>query len=245
MPATYMRRAATPVVSHAEVPVRDYILTINDLPLENKPRERLMREGPSVLSVAELFAVILNVGTKKEDVLSMARRVMKEYGEKTLLTKHTPKELAVELDIPVMKASQIIASVEIGRRLFDRNPNGTKVIRNAKDVYGYAKAMADLPKEHLRGIYLNSHYKVIHDEVISIGTIDANIVHPREVFRPALEYAAAAVILVHNHPSGTLAPSDADLVVTSQLVEVGKLLGIELIDHVIISRKGFISMLAS
>ncbi len=86
--------------------------------------------------------------------------------------------------------------------------------------------MHDLPKEHLRGIYLNSHYKVIHDEVISIGTIDANIVHPREVFRPALEYAVAAVILVHNHPSGTLEPSDADIAVTRQLIDSGKLLGI-------------------
>jgi DNA repair protein RadC len=243
MNTTYMRRAIVPIISHAKNPARDYVLTIHDLPLENKPRERLMREGASVLTVSELFAVILNVGTKKEGVMSMAHRMMKEYGEKSLLSKRTPKELAAELEIPVGKACQIIAAVELGRRLFERNPNGTKIIRNAKDVHAYAKSMAELPKEHLRGIYLNSHYKVIHDEVISIGTIDANIIHPREVFRPALEYAAAAVILVHNHPSGVLTPSEADITVTAQLVEAGKLIGIELIDHVIISRLGFSSML--
>lgn len=241
----YIRSPFVPIITHSEIPsaMKEYTLTIRDLPLHEKPREKLAAQGASVLSISELLAVILNVGTKKEDVLAMAHRMVKDYGEKSIITNASPEALAAEFSIPVGKALQIIASVELGRRLFERNPNGIKILRNAKDVYGYAKSMADLPKEHLRGIYLNSQYKVIHDEVISIGTVDANIIHPREVFKPALEYAAAAVILVHNHPSGSLTPSLADREVTAQLVAAGKLLGIELIDHVIISRSGFISLL--
>jgi DNA repair protein RadC len=102
--------------------------------------------------------------------------------------------------------------------------------------------MRDLSKEQLRGIYLNAHYKVIHDEVVSMGTIDTNIVHPREVFKPAVEYAASGLILVHNHPSGSTDPSEADLETTKQLVAAGELLGITLIDHIIVTRAEFKSI---
>lgn len=244
MTTTYKRSTFVPILSHSLLKAKEYTLTIRDIPTEDKPREKMEREGATVLSTPELLAVILNVGTKKEGVLEMATRMIKEYGEKSILSKKLPKELAEELDIPIGKVLQIMASVELGRRFFERNPNGATVIRNAEDVYEYTKNMHDLPKEHLRGIYLNSHYKVIHDEVISMGTIDANITHPREVFRPALEYAAAAVVLVHNHPSGVLTPSEADIAITNQLKEAGTLLGIDLIDHVIVSRNGFKSILS-
>ncbi len=241
MKKTYTRSPFTAIISHSDI--KPYKLTIHDLPNEKKPREKLLHEGAGILSVAELWAVILSQGTKKEDIISMSSRIIKEYGERSITTETNPKKLSVELDIPIVKATQIIAVVEMGRRLFERNPSGAKIIRTASDVYAYTKNMWDLPKEHLRGIYLNSHYKVIHDEIISIGTIDANIIHPREVFRPALEYAAAAVILVHNHPSGNLEPSDADIAITQQLVAAGKLLGLDLIDHVIVSNKGFESII--
>jgi DNA repair protein RadC len=104
------------------------------------------------------------------------------------------------------------------------------------------KNMEQLSKEHLRGLYLNTHFKLIHDEVISIGTINANIVHPREVFKPAIEYGAAAVIVAHNHPSGVVKPSDADIEVTKQLAAVGSVIGIPLIDHVIIGRGKYASI---
>ena len=242
MQKTYIRSSFVPVITDTEL--KPYVLAVRDLPLEKKPREKMIQEGPTVLSMAELLAIIFNTGTKKEEVLGMASRVLKEYGEKSIIAEHDPQKLAMDLGIPLVRATQIVAAVELGRRLFERNPSGAKIIRTAKDVFNHTKNMHDLPKEHLRGIYLNNHYKVIHDEVISIGTIDANIVHPREVFRPALEYAAAAVILVHNHPSGSLLPSDADIVVTKQLVDAGKLLGIDLIDHVIVSSKGFASIMA-
>lgn len=205
----------------------------------------MLREGPQFMNIAELWAIVLNLGTKKEDILSMSNRIIKEYGERSITRETNPKKLALELAIPIGKATQIIAVIELGKRLFERNPSGAKIIRTAQDVYDYTKNMWDLPKEHLRGIYLNSHYKVIHDEVISIGTIDANIIHPREVFRPALEYTAAAVILVHNHPSGNLEPSSDDVTITEQLIQASKLLGIDLVDHVIVSSQGFKSIINS
>jgi DNA repair protein RadC len=243
METQYTRSTYVPIITNTLL--KPYRLTIRDIPTEQKPREKLVRDGAALLSIAELWAVILNLGTKREDVISMSNRILKEYGERSITRETSPKKLAAELTIPLGKATQIIATIELGKRLFERNPTGAKIIRTAQDVYEYTKNMWDLPKEHLRGIYLNSHYKVIHDEVISIGTIDANIIHPREVFRPALEYAAAAVILVHNHPSGNLEPSDADIIVTQQLVQASRLLGIDLVDHVIVSAQGFKSILTS
>lgn len=250
MKAIYTRTLSVPIMMERKSsgPKKDseekpYVLTIRDLPNEQKPREKMVRDGAALLSMPELLSVILNTGSKKEDVLAMSSRILKEYGEKSIANARDPKVLSKDLDITLGRAAQLVAIVELGRRLFERNPNGGKVIRTAKDVFNYTIGMADLPKEHLRGIYLNSHYKVIHDEVISIGTIDANIIHPREVYKPALEYSAAAVILVHNHPSGILKPSNDDIVVTKQLIEAGKLLGLELIDHVIVSRNGFKSII--
>lgn len=241
MQQVYLRSPMVPIITHTDL--KPYRLTIRDLPNDQKPREKLAVGGPASLSMAELWAVILNIGTKKEDVLGMSSRIIKEYGERSIINEQSPERLSKTLNIPIGKAHQVVATIEMGKRLFERNPAGAKIIRTARDVYEYTRNMWDLPKEHLRGIYLDSHYKIIHDEVISIGTIDANIIHPREVFRPALEYAAAAVILVHNHPSGNLEPSNADLAVTAQLLEAGKLLGIDLIDHVIVSNRGFESIL--
>ncbi|HSE56603.1 MAG TPA: DNA repair protein RadC [Candidatus Paceibacterota bacterium] len=221
---------------------RRYVLKVRDLPKDEKPREKLLRYGPSALSAAELLAVVLSVGTKKEEVLVMANRILKDYGMESMALHTNPKELAADLDIPIGKAMQVISSLELGRRFFRRNANGAPIIRTARDVFEYAADMRTLPKEHLRGIYLNAHYKVIHDETISIGTIDASIIHPREVFKPALEYSAAAVVLVHNHPSGIVEPSEADIAITTQLISAGKLLGIDLIDHVIVAGDAFKSI---
>ncbi len=219
------------------------VYKIRDLPQDEKPREKLWKYGPAALSVQELLALVLNAGTKKEGVLSMATRVLQEYGERSLASQRDVKHLSQDLDIPPVKAAQIVACAELGRRFFTKNQHGVAVIRTPQDVFEYTIEMRELPKEHLRGLYLNSHHQVIHDEIISIGTIDANIIHPREVFKPALEYAAAAVILVHNHPSGITQPSDADKAITEQLIESGRLLGIELLDHVIVTKDSFESII--
>lgn len=224
---------------------RAYVLTIHDLPHEDRPRERLLAQGPKALSTTELVAVMLSVGTTKEHVLSMAARITSEYGERHMMQETDPERLSREIGLPIGKAMQVVAAAELGRRFFARNNAALPVIRTAKDVFEYVTDMRHLPKEHLRGLYLNGHYKVIRDEVISIGTIDANLVHPREVFRPAIEHAAAAVILVHNHPSGETEPSAADIRVTEQIIAAGKILGIQLVDHVIVTKDGYGSVPAS
>ncbi|MEK7501403.1 MAG: DNA repair protein RadC, partial [Patescibacteria group bacterium] len=154
-------------------------------------------------------------------------------------------KLSREMNIPIVKACQIVAVGELGRRVYERNQSGFSTIRNAKDAYDYLQDMRNLPKEHLRGLYLNSHNRVIRDEVISIGTINSNMIHPREVFRPAIESNAAAVVLAHNHPSGEATPSEEDIEITKQLVQAGKILGISLLDHVVITKDSFASIQAN
>ena len=147
------------------------------------------------------------------------------------------------LGIPLGKACQLVACFELGRRFF-KAADGKRPItlRTASQVHEYLKDMRDLPKEHLRGLYLDTHYQLIHDETISIGSLTSNIVHPREVFRPALEYSASAVILAHNHPSGVSKPSEADIAITKQIVEAGKILGIGVLDHIVITKTKFESI---
>lgn len=221
---------------------RKYVLKFRDFPDADKPREKLLDLGSSKLSTKELLAVILCTGTKKEDVMAMSERILKEYGERSLVMMTDPKKVSLDLDIPMVKAMQLVACGELGRRFFSRKETGLPVIRVAEDVYDYVKDMIDLPREHLRGIYLDTHQRVIHDEVISIGTINSNIVHPREILKAAIEYNAAAFILVHNHPSGVSTASESDIEITNQIIEAGKIIGINLLDHVIVTKKGFSSV---
>lgn len=223
-------------------PERRYILKVRDMPAEEKPREKMLTAGPAVLSVSELLAIIFGTGSKKEDVLAMASRIVKEYGERILSRQTNAATLSQELDIPLQKAMQVVACAELGKRFFTENPSASPIIRTPREVFDYLKDMRDLPREHMRGIYLNSHHKIIHDEVVFIGTVNSSLIHPREVFKPAIEYSAAAVILAHNHPSNDITPSQADIEVTKQLIAAGKLIGIHLIDHVIISKDSFVSV---
>lgn len=227
--------------AHEHVGKKYAPIRIKEMPDDERPREKLLAHGLPALSLAELLSIVLVTGTKKEDLSQMTRRILKEYGEKSLFEERDPQGLALELGIPLQKAMQIVAIGELGRRCYKRT-GVAATIRTARDVYEYASGMRDLPKEHLRGIYLNSQYKVIHDETISIGTLNSSVIHPREVFRPALECNAAAVVLVHNHPSGDSTPSLIDMEVTRQLVAAGKMLGVTLIDHVIVTKEGFSSV---
>lgn len=235
----YATSNSVPVIYEGE---RTYVLKVRDLPHDEKPREKLVQYGPGYLSVKELLAVVLTMGTKKEEVFAMSGRVLQEYGEKAIIRETDPNKMSKELDIPFTKACQIIASFELGRRFFDTKKGELRTVRTSQQVYDYVRDMHDLPKEQLRGLYLDAHYRVVYDEVISIGSVDANIIHPREVFKPALERSASAVILVHNHPSGITTPSEADIAVTKQLVEAGRMLGVTLLDHVVVSSSGYVSI---
>ncbi len=225
--------------------LREYVLRIADMPVDVRPREKLIKYGPTVLSVVELLAVLLGTGTKKEEVMEMAGRIIREYGERSIIAEDNPTKLSEDLALPIGKACQIIACGELGRRFYQKNNSGFTVIRSAQDVYEHLRDMQNLPKEHLRGLYLNAHNRIIHDEVISIGTINASLIHPREVFRPAIEYGAVAVVLAHNHPSGTPTPSEQDIDITKQLIQAGKIVGINVLDHVIITKDTFMSVSAN
>jgi DNA repair protein RadC len=218
------------------------ISKVMDMDEEERPRERLIKFGPQYLSSPELLAIILNTGTKKEDVLAMSNRILKEYGENGLAAQTDPKVLEKNFDIPLVKSCQIAACFELGRRFFKKSKAGVIVIRTARQAFEYLKAMGDLPKEQFRGIYLDSRYRVIRDEIISVGSLTASIVHPREVFKPAIDCLAMAMVAAHNHPSGSLTPTAADIELTRQLGAAGKILGIDLLDHLIITKNKYVSI---
>lgn len=219
------------------------ILAVRDLPDEEKPREKMIESGAGALSSVELLAIVLGVGTKKEEVFSMANRLLREYGEKGIAYQKDPSLIEKDLKIPLAKACQIVACFELGRRFYQKKPGGSITIRTAAQAHAYLKDMGTLNKEQVRGLYLNTHYQLIHDEVISIGTLDASIIQAREVFRPALEYSAAALIIAHNHPSGVLKATKADVEITNKLLEAGRILDIEVLDHLIIGKNKFASII--
>ncbi len=219
------------------------ILAVRDLPDEEKPREKMIENGAGALSSIELLAIVLGVGTKKEEVFSMASRLLREYGEKGIAYQKDPKIIEKDLNIPQAKACQIVACFELGRRFYQKKPGGSITIRTAAQAHAHLKDMGTLNKEQVRGLYLNTHYQLIHDEVISIGTLDASIIQAREVFRPALEYSAAAIIIAHNHPSGILKATKADVEITNKLIEAGRILDIEVLDHLIIGKNKFASII--
>jgi len=188
----------------------------------------------------ELLAIILAPGAGKESLLQIARRAMGSYGFGVLLGAGAVAHLRQLCDLGEMHACQIMACLELGRRIFH---NGEGIcLRTPEAVYEHLRSMSRLRKEAFRGLYLDVKGGLIHDEIVSLGTLTMNLVHPREVFRPALERSAANVILAHNHPSGDPTPSAEDLSVTRQLVEVGRLVDIQVLDHVIIGGRNFVSL---
>lgn len=230
------------LVGYNGAPASDYGFIIGDMPSDERPREKLLAKGPEALTTRELAVLLLITGTTKERVVEMADRLVRDYGERNIFAERDAEKLAAELDIPLVKACQIVAAGELGRRMFDKGASRFVVIKNAKDIYEYLRDMRDLPKEQMRALYLNSHGRIIHDEVVSIGTVNANFVHPRDIFSPAIALSAVAVVIAHNHPSGELVPSAEDVTITGQLVQAGKILGIRLLDHVIIAKDSFVSI---
>lgn len=222
-----------------------YVLRIKDLADSDKPRERLAKEGAGALRVPELLAILLSPGNRKEGVLEMASRLISDYGPTPRWAKQRPEELARELNIPNNKACQLIAALELGSRLFAGKKGPTLSIRTPEQAFAHLQDMGKLQKEHFRGLYLNSRYFLIHEETISVGSISSSLVHPREVFRPALERGASAVIVAHNHPSGQLKATKDDRMITEQLRQAGEILGIELLDHLIIGENRYISLIAN
>ncbi len=206
-----------------------------------KPREKLCELGPSALEDHELLSIILARGTKKENIFQTCKRLLAGFARDDLIQEKNVPEMSRSLKIGFVQTCQLVACFELGRRFFGQNI-ANKRLQSADEAYVYVKNMQYLQKEHLRGIYINSRHRVIHDEVITIGSLDANIIHPREVFRPAIEHGAYAIILAHNHPSGDPQPSAADIAVTKKLQETGELIQIPLIDHLVIGNNSYTSI---
>ena len=219
-----------------------YQIKVKELAEEDRPREKLIKYGPGLLKDSELLAIILNTGFKGLPVLELTQFIFKLYGTKGLAKEKSVADLMSNTGLPQVKACQIIACMELGRRIFWEDKSRIPTIRTPEEVYKYLEEMKKLTKEQFRGLYLNTRNKLIHDEVISLGSLNLSVVHPREVFRPAIEYGAAAIILAHNHPSGEPEPSAEDIKVTKQILEVGKIMEIEVLDHLIIGNDSFVSL---
>jgi DNA repair protein RadC len=219
-----------------------YPLRFRDLPAELKPRERMIMHGPEVLKNHELLAILIVTGTTKENVIELSKRLISEYGSRAIAQERSVRRLMETLGLGQKKACQIVAAFELGRRFFEEPRSKAPTILAPEDAYEYLKDMKRYTREHFRGLFLNTRGRVIRDETISIGTLTMSVVHPREIFLPAVEFSAAAIILAHNHPSGDPTPSEEDLEITRQIVEAGKVMGIEVFDHIIIGEEGYVSL---
>lgn len=216
-------------------------LTIKDMPQSERPRERLSAHGPSALSNSELVAIILRTGTRGQTALEVANRLLGESGLGPLSGRKAG-ELARFHGVGAVKACQLVACFELGRRAASACMEGQK-IRNGKDVASLlSPQISGLKKEHFVGLYLDCRNNLLKKETVAIGSLNTSIIHPREVFKVALEESAASIIIAHNHPSGDPSPSEADVSVTRKLVETGRIMGISVLDHVVIGRNSFFSM---
>ena len=217
-------------------------LRIKELSPEERPRERLQELGPGALSDGELLAIILRTGARKYPATELARQLKSHFGDLKGVAAATIEELC-ELDgIGPAKAIQIQAAVEIGRRLTQVQDSGKRPISCSADVRALVwPKLHDKKEEHFLIVLLDAKNRPLKTKTVTIGILDSSIIHPREVFKNAIRASAAHVILVHNHPSGDPAPSRDDVETTRRLCEAGKVVGIEVLDHVIVGEKGHYS----
>ena len=215
--------------------------TIHDLPKDERPRERLVKFGEQALSAQELLQLILGRGVAGESVAITAQKLLSHFGSLQKLSEASIEELSSIKGIGLAKAAQIKAAFEIGRRLSTQAPSyKSKELTDPEKVYRLIKSkLRDYHKEHFYIIALNSRNYSIAE--VSVGSLNASIVHPREVFAEAIKNKAASVVFAHNHPSGDPEPSEDDLLLTKKLVESGKILGIEVFDHIIVVKDDFFS----
>jgi len=212
--------------------------SINDIPTHDRPREKLLRKGAAALSDQELLAVLLGKGTPGMGVLTLAGKLVRVLDEKGLGIR--VEDLTGFEGVGDAKATVILAAIEFARRRI--KPEGAK-IETPADLLPHVRHYADRKQEHFLCASINGANEILNIRVVSIGLIDRTPVHPREVFADALSDRASAIIVAHNHPSGGLEPSPADVEVTRQLKEAGSVIGIALLDHIIFDRRGYFSFL--
>lgn len=220
-----------------------YNVTISDLPESERPREKMYKMGPKALSNAELLAIILRTGIKNQSALNLAYKILSKHNGLRFLVNTTVEELSQIDGIGLAKATQLMAAAELGRRISQYKTDDEIYIRCPKDAAELLmEDMRYLNKEHMKVILLNIKCKVISVEEISVGSLSSSLAHPREIFIPAVKKSSAAIIMVHNHPSGDPHPSKDDVDLTKRIYEAGKILGIELYDHIIIGNGNYVSL---
>lgn len=217
-------------------------IPIKDYPAEIRPREKLVCLGPEGLSDQELLAIILGTGARDKSALDLAGDILAGGGI-IALTNLSIEELSQKKGIGLAKAAQLKAAVELARRLGRHNVGQRRVIQTPQDAFELVRGeMAYLDREHFRVINLNTKNQVLAIDTVSVGSLNASLVHPREVFKLPIKRSAASLILLHNHPSGDTKPSREDQDLTRRLCQAGALLGIEIVDHLIIGQNNYLSM---
>ena len=220
--------------------------TIHDLPPPERPRERLLKLGAEALSAQEILALILGRGVRGESVMLTAQRLLSQFGNLQGIGNASVEELSQIKGIGIAKATQLKAAFELSKRLEDYPERAKVVIKSPEDVVGQVRSkLKGKKREHFLTLLLDTRNQLIGVVPISIGSLDSSIVHPREVFKEAISASAASVIFVHNHPSGDPEPSEDDIKLTQRLVEAGKIIGIEVLDHIIVGDQAYLSMKAT
>lgn len=215
--------------------------TIKSLPEDERPREKLIKYGASTLSNAELIAIALRTGCKNHTVLTLAKQLLANSSGIERLSDISVEELTETKGIGPSKAAQLIAAIELGRRVSISEDKRHK-IKSPTDISAYLiKDMGDLQREHFNIVMLDNKNYIIEVYNVSIGSLNSAIVHPREVFRNAIRRSSASIILAHNHPSGDVSPSKEDIAITKRLVECGELMGIAVLDHIIVGKTEYFS----
>ncbi len=221
----------------------EYYPTIKELPVGERPRERLLHYGPGSLSTAELIAIILRVGTRDENVIMLAQRLLTCFGGVAGLAQAPLGDLMAVKGIGEAKAIELKAAFELGKRLLVAAPHERPVVKSPADAANLLlMEMAPLEQEHLRTIIMDSKNHVLKVHTVYIGSLNSAQVRVGELFREAIRLNAAAVIVAHNHPSGDPTPSPDDVHVTRQIVEAGKLLNIDVLDHLVIGQQRWVSL---
>ena len=219
---------------------KNKFMKIKDLPKSDRPREKLIAKGAENLKDSELLAILLRIGRAGKNVIEIASQILTKHSKKRLL-QMTYEDLVKISGIDSAKATTLLAAFELSKRAMEVDDSNLPVISTPKDVVAQLTELRHNKKEHFVALYLNARNQLVHKETISMGTLNANLVHPREVFEPALKHSAAGIMVAHNHPSGDPKPSEDDLEITKRLVEAGKMMGVELLDHVIIATNNHFS----
>lgn len=220
-------------------------MSLKEIPVLERPRERLMEFGASNLSNEELLAILLKVGIKDISVKNLAVNILKQINDITDLKNMTLEQLIKIKGIKKAKACELLACIELGKRINNQYNNINQIkILSSQSIFDYYKnVLGDKLQEYFYCIYLNTKNQIIKDKLLFVGTINESLVHPREIFKEAYLLSASAIICIHNHPTGITTPSKNDIIITKQLKDVGKILGINVLDHVIIGKNEYYSFM--